>query len=176
MLVTIITDASFCSETKAAGYGFWVASERGKYVGGGEFDKRSPPNSTIAEKAAVIKGLEGALKRRLIHKNDRILIQSDCIAALKFFESAEVESLDYFKIKDDYEIAKWFISLKKSLNLDFVYKHVKGHTFNEGSRYYVNRVCDKKARSAMRRQRKRIMLSNIKSVLLGDKSETNVSG
>lgn len=30
MFITVMTDASYCSRTRSAGYGFWIACERGK--------------------------------------------------------------------------------------------------------------------------------------------------
>lgn len=38
MKVTIIADASHCGNTGATGYGFWIASDRGKRNGGGPND------------------------------------------------------------------------------------------------------------------------------------------
>ena len=34
MLVTLMTDASHCQQTGAAGFGFWCVSNRGKLAGG----------------------------------------------------------------------------------------------------------------------------------------------
>lgn len=40
MLVTIVSDASFCVDTGAAGYGIWIACDRGKLKLGGRFKKQ----------------------------------------------------------------------------------------------------------------------------------------
>lgn len=67
MRVTIIADASWCPDTYLGGYGFWIASERGKMPGEGVF-KRKCNNSCEAEAMALVNALHVGIKNNLVHK------------------------------------------------------------------------------------------------------------
>jgi ribonuclease HI len=85
MRVTIIADASFCPNTNVAGYGYWIATERGKQGGGGEMKGRVEGN-IAAEMQAVANALHIALRLTLVQQKDEVLIQTDCMAAIDAFE------------------------------------------------------------------------------------------
>ena len=52
MKIIVLADASHCPQTKAGGYGFWIASARGKRGGGGQL-KGKVDTSTLAEMMAI---------------------------------------------------------------------------------------------------------------------------
>ena len=83
MLVTVFSDASFCSHTKASGWGCYLVSERGRYEGGGQLQKR-PASSAVAEGMAAVNSLMQALKSGIADPKDRILLQSDCQGLTKY--------------------------------------------------------------------------------------------
>ena len=91
MLVTIITDASFCPKSGAAGYGYWIASKREKHGGGGYF-KQTLRNSTEAEAKAIINGVYHALQKESLMAGDQILVQSDCIPALDMLKGKHLRT------------------------------------------------------------------------------------
>lgn len=137
MKATIITDASFCPKTKAAGWAVWISSDSMKGVKqSGQF--KVPPNTnTQAELWAAYNGM--VLAYRLGAR--RLLIQSDCTtvgAALRRPNGkhgfADIASL--------------------MPGASFEYRHVKGHTKLSAARYYVNRWCDENARLHMKQARK----------------------
>ena len=154
MLVTIIADASFCPETSVAGYGFWIACNRGKLQGSGEM-KLMCRDNIAAEMQAVVNAVHRAVKKNLVLKHDEILIQTDCQAAIdRFKEHPNRLHQEYFDCWRRLE------RLKVDHNLRVQYRHVKGHTNNSEPRFKANNLCDRLARKAMREARDKIKLLN----------------
>lgn len=147
MWITIIADASYCPDTGKAGYGFWIASQRGKMGGDGVL-KGEVENNIAAEMMALLNALDAALKSNLVHKNDSVLMQTDCEPAIDAFKNLRQSTSSQEK-----RLVKWFKDFCKEHNLHVRLKHVKGHTDNEDARYVVNNICDRKARRNMRRAR-----------------------
>lgn len=144
MLVTIFTDASHCPETKSAGYGYWIISDRGHLKGGAEF-KSTVKNIHQAESMAVVNALYGAILAGIAQKGDTILVQSDSTPALNI--------LEYLCKKEEYvEIIKEWSRLTREMD-KVIYRHVKAHSGAKDARSYANRYCDNVARVSMRRMR-----------------------
>jgi len=152
MRVTIIADASFCPDTNVAGYGFWIASERGKQGGGGEMKCRLEGN-IAAEMQAVANALHIATRLQLVQAADEVLIQTDCMAAIDAFEGKR-KNLP----SQEWEAVRVLRRLRSEHNLQIVFRHVKGHTGKKEARYVTNHLCDKRAKEAMRRARARVQL------------------
>ena len=150
MRVTIIADASFCPDTNVAGYGYWIASNRGK-VGGGDEMKGRVPSSIVAEMQAAVNALYIAARQSLVQHGDSVLIQTDCQAAIDTFEGRR-ESLNDKEV----EALTALIHVRSKLELTILFKHVKGHTRNREARFVTNNLCDERAKDAMRRARARI--------------------
>jgi ribonuclease HI len=146
MLVTLIADASLCHETRAAGFGYWAVSKRGRAHGGGPIRSR-PQSSNAAEMMAIVNGLHCAIKRGVLCDGDEVIIQTDSQAASQAFNSARSMT------PAEQECAALFLALIESRRLAFELRHVKGHTAGLDKRSYVNNVCDVIARRAMRRAR-----------------------
>lgn len=125
MLATIITDASFCSETKAAGWAAWIRADGGiKVTRSGSFKDR-PKQAEEAELWAL---KNGAFLAAQIAGVTHLLVQSDCLGALR-------------KMPATYE------------GLPVRTRHVKGHTNNPAARSWVNRWCDREAKKHMKKER-----------------------
>lgn len=137
MKATVITDASFCPETCAAGWAAWVSPDKGLRVKRYGAFKKQPADSNEAELWAAINGVCIAAKAGATN----ILLQTDCMAV--------VHTLN----KDQLEIRKALTLLDINSVRVKVY-HVKGHTTWNGARYWVNRWCDARAGEVMRAQRK----------------------
>src|SRR3954466_14648311 len=90
MNVTIITDASYCPNTKVAGYGFWIASNRGKFGGGGQMITTEIVNATAAEMMAVANALHHAAMQEAVQQGDHILFQTDCMGAVDAFNRTRI--------------------------------------------------------------------------------------
>lgn len=133
MKATVITDASFCPDTKAAGWAVWIAYDGGKIKKYGRF-KRDPAHSGQAELWALLNGI--AIATRAGAK--LILAQSDCQSALDLVKENP----------DKVWQALGLVGLKDRPKINT--KHVEGHTKHAGARYWVNRWCDTGAGSIMR--------------------------
>lgn len=139
MRATVITDASFCSNTKAGGWAAWIAYDGGhKGRHAGAFRDR-PPNSGIAELQAVFNGLWLAYKEGA----RGILVQTDCMSVVHAVRGTGPYAHLYGAAKRDHFPQAAIRA-----------RHVKGHTSVQDSRSYCNRWCDSEAKRHMRAQRK----------------------
>lgn len=159
---TIIADASWCPDTKVAGYGFHISSDHGKRPGQGVFNDPCK-GSNHAEAMALINALYVGCRTGLIRPGMDVLLQSDSQAALdalsgkrKIIFGAEKRCRNLLR------------SVADRLCLEIRFKHVPGHTdpsYSQG-RFVANRLCDKRAKEQMRKARQRFKLGQIKEELL----------
>lgn len=132
---TVIADASFCNDTRAAGYAFWIKLDGadGPIKGWGTFKDR-PKNSFEAELWASMNGVHTAKQ----HGAEAVLLQTDntgVVTAVQQRTSPQVTG-----IIDGIVITA---------------KHVKGHTNGDTPARWCNNWCDTWAKKAMREQRGR---------------------
>lgn len=147
MKITIIADASYCHETQAGGYAFWIACGRGSRGGDGQF-KEPVPSSGCAELMALVNALHFGTKEGLIREGDTVLMQSDCTGALHAMEGRRD-----IRCNIEQSVFQYYKNLKNQFKLVVIVKHVKGHTNNRDARSTANYVCDKLARANMRKAR-----------------------
>ena len=147
MRVTLICDASYCHEYKVAGYGYWIACERGKKGGDGVvlIDVNS---SGIAEMMAAANTIWCGLKEGLIVNGDELLLQTDCLQAIDTLKGTKLPAND-----QEQSVLSYFDQTILRHNLKVEFRHVRGHTVIQQARYAANRMCDKRAKSAMRKAR-----------------------
>ncbi len=148
MLITIIADASHCPETKVAGYGFWIAGQRGKMSGSGAM-RELCASSTVAEMQAIVNALHTGISTQLIQSNDHVLCQTDSTAAISGLSGVRVVQNDQEKVT---KLLLDQLCNRHILTVEF--RHVKGHTGRMEARYASNRHCDIQARREMRMARK----------------------
>ena len=146
MRATVITDASFCPKTKAAGWAAWVRvdgiSEPIKRYGA---FKEPVTSARDAEMLAAINGVFIAAKVGAM----QVLVQTDCLAVVHMFEGVTVQQA----IKDAFTRAQAKAGI---LGLKVSAKHVKGHSNDPAPRSWVNRWCDEQAGKEMRAHRNKI--------------------
>lgn len=146
MRATVITDASFCPKTKAAGWAAWVRvdgiSEPIKRYGA---FKEPVASARDAEMLAAINGVFIAAKVGAT----QVLVQTDCLSVVHMFEGVTVQK----SIKDAFTRAQAKAGI---LGLKVSAKHVKGHSNDPASRSWVNRWCDEQAGKKMRAYRAQI--------------------
>ena len=140
---TIITDASFCHRTQAAGWAAWIridgVSEPIKRYA--EF--RQPVRSAQeAEMLAAVNGLWLAAQ----HGVTMALVQTDCLAVVHMLNGETKNP----SIRRDFSAA---IAKAGVAHIARSGRHVRGHTQVADARSYVNRWCDSRAKTAMKRQR-----------------------
>lgn len=148
MLVTIMTDASVCPTLHVGGFGYWIASGRGKEGGGAPF-KTVTKDSYNGELKAVVCSLHIAIKRGFVCTGDTVLVQLDNINVVNILNR------DFTPTREDI-IPLWdaVLSMVNSYQLKLQSRHVKGHTTRTESRYKSNACCDDRAREAMIKARK----------------------
>lgn len=156
MIVTVMSDASFCHHTKAAGWGVWVKSQRGLFEGGGNF-KQEAKNSMDAEAMAISIAVWVAFRQGIAEDKDIILVQTDCEGLVRYFTEHWNSNLKLEgKTKVIREALKFTVDMIKARECEFRIRHVKGHAKKLGGRNYVNHLCDRHARKAMEEQREKL--------------------
>lgn len=140
-----MVDASWDPETKAGGYGYWIASNRGKVGGGAPLDGKLD-SSNLAEMQAVCNVLFIARNGGFVLPGDEVLIQTDCRAAMRGLEGSRE-----LTVKET-EVRKTYLKLNQSLYVEL--RHVRGHSLRMENRFCANRHCDASAYGAMQHARK----------------------
>lgn len=148
MLITIITDASWCPDTGAAGWGAWIVCTRGRIITGNAF-KQKMRSSSAAELGAVVNAIHTALKSNLIQENDSVLIQSDSLHVVDLISKKRKIPNRPFEIEAMGFLERWVEKYKLTLRT----KHVKGHTSGKTKRTWVNNYVDIMSRKHMRKKR-----------------------
>lgn len=152
--ITIIADASYCPQTKAAGYGAWIAGQYGKAPYEGQLPK--PVCNNTAEIMAIANALWHGMKDRLIFANANLLIQTDSLTAIKLFEG----SIDP-KNTQQVEAKHYVRDLMRRYNLKVTYRHVAGHTGGKTQRSKAQQHCDDRAKAQMIKARSNMKLDQI---------------
>lgn len=159
---TIIADASWCPDTKVAGYAFYISSDLGRHGGQGIF-KDPVKGSNEAEAMALVNAVYTAAKMNLVGPGCKVLLQSDSTAAL-----GALSGTRKFIFGDEKRAQRLLRRVGDKLGLFYEYKHVPGHTdpsYRQG-RYVTNRICDERAKKQMRRARQIHNLNTIKQELM----------
>lgn len=153
---TIITDASYCPVTGAAGAGFWVTSDSGREIGG-QAHPETCDDPTHAEMWGMLVGLKAALQTNKIRAGAILLFQCDSTGAMRHLEN-EPSRTTYL------DVYREFHSLLSQYNLQVQFKHVKGHSNSDyGSRYYCNNYCDTTAKRFMKQRRGQLQTGRLKN-------------
>lgn len=147
MLVTLMTDASFCHDTRAGGYGFWAISERAKLGGGGPLKNRVS-GACAAEMMAVVNGLDAARKQGVAETGDHFLVQVDSMDAIARFNGRVQPNHSDEK---DALIALNAFTREHGVTVSF--RHVKAHSGKKDQRSRANQHCDRRAKEGMRTAR-----------------------
>lgn len=149
MFITVMADASYCSRSRSAGYGFWIACERGKKAGSG-FYTFDVVSACEAEMLAVADAIYNGIKSFLIHKGDSILVQLDSIPAISAFTGERIP-----KQEKENQAIEYLWLIKNQFNLEISFKHVKGHSNLEDARSKSNAHCDSAAKAALKQARQK---------------------
>ena len=166
--VMIFADASWCSQTRAGGWGVWLKTDLldRAIVKGGPI-KVDVPTPNVAELVAIANGLFVAKRLHLLRPLDVVMIQSDCAEALAWIRGRVPTTADnravnglsidvaHGKLKTRKRVAaplQVIAEIAEEFSLRLQVRHVRGHQDGDG-RQYVNRLCDQIAKAGMRRRR-----------------------
>lgn len=152
--ITIIADASYCPNTKAAGYGVWVNGCFGKSPFEGQL--QSPACNNTAEIMAVANALWHAMHNHLVYAKSFVLIQTDSSTAIGMFEG-KIEP------KNDQQIAaKYYVrDIIRRFELSVTYRHCPGHTNALTKRSIAQQHCDDRAKRQMLKARASMNLAEV---------------
>ncbi len=156
MLVTIIADASWCPHTGAAGWGAWIATERGKKRVGGPI-KIPVQSAKASEMMGIVNAFWEACKAGLVQPYDVVLLQTDCLWGLESFQGVRRCETEHETMAVEH-LHRYL----KHYSVNPIYRHVKGHTNRKEARYVVNDICDQDAKTHMRKMRKHLKLKVIR--------------
>jgi len=153
--VTVFTDASFCSDTGAAGGAYWARDDVNKTQRG--FPLHGVLKSHQAELLAAVTAIEDIVVKINtpidLSEPGRILVilVTDCLAVQHCFKvRAEGESPELRARV----VSIWDAITANGMGLKI--NHVKAHTKDSSSRSWVNRWCDREAYTHMTRMRAHI--------------------
>lgn len=149
MRVTIISDASYCPKYRVAGYGYWIASTRGKQGGGGQIIEEVE-DTNAAEMMALCNAIWHGTADQLILPQDELLLQTDSLAAIDRLKNTRVVTMT----DQQKRVLRYFEKTVSRFQFSVSFRHVKGHTGFTEARFAANRACDKRAKDAMREARK----------------------
>lgn len=149
MNITINTDASFCSKTKAAAFAFYIVGTGIKITGSGVF-KADVKNSEVAETMAIGNAIHALLAKDIkIDKVYYIIINTDCLTAINKLSTGKGLGT-HKKVR----ILKEKL-VKRYKPKRFEFRHVKAHNGAPDARSWVNDWCDREAKRHMRKERKK---------------------
>lgn len=157
MYVTIISDASYCDTSGCAGFGSWVACERGRKAYGSTIKRAT--NSGVAEAMGICNALAFALRDGLVRKGDYVLIQCDALDGIRIVKGESLVA----PIRE--EVYKWFKETIETFKLKTEFRHVKGHSKVADNRSQAQRKCDALAYNYMAKARSRKKLKGLRNIL-----------
>lgn len=146
--ISVFTDASFCPDTKAWGYGWWIKYGSPAITRTGSGGGLGIVNSNEAEIGAIkaaLQWVEDNLKGPDT-LNKVLVLQSDCTGALNCVQP----DLNKLAIK---------CLMQRAYS-----KHVKGHRGHETPRNSVNTTCDRLAREQMEMYRAHVRSGSAKLI------------
>lgn len=109
-------------------------------------------SSHIAEMMALVNALDVAVRSKLVQTGDFVLLQTDCQSAINTLKGGPGQ---WTGSKDEKLVKGKLYDIKRTYNLTFGFRHVKGHTTNKEARFVTNNLCDQRAKDGMRLARKR---------------------
>lgn len=170
-LVTIFSDASYCSNTRVGGWGCYIAVNGQRVNRGGAFANRVR-NNVIAEHMALVNAIWTGRSLGLVNPGDKIILQTDSMETIRFFawdRERVVESAC------EQSLAVWdkFTTMVFGLNLETEFRWVRGHDNGKTTRSYANEVCDRLAKSHMRRVRARVWRNDARKRRKAGKRKVN---
>jgi ribonuclease HI len=152
--ITIIADASYCPNTKAAGYGVWIAGCYGKSPFEGQL--KSPACNNTAEIMAIANALWHAMHNHLVYANSFVLIQTDSETAIRMFEG-KIEPKNQQQVD-----AKYYVrDIIRRFDLKVTYRHCAGHTNGPSKRSRAQQHCDDRAKRQMLKARASLNLAEV---------------
>lgn len=142
MTVTLFVDASFFHETRSGAWAFYAISQVDRLTYAGRF-QQPIKDSSHAELAAIASALHVILPHRVCAGARKILVQTDCVAAISWIDQARCDHHPLVVAQIYADLAKYGVELET--------RHIKAHVGVEEPRTYCHDWCDREARRIARR-------------------------
>ena len=149
MLITLFTDASYCSRTRIGAYAVWAKTD-GRTLRHAGLLKQPAASSALAETMALVNGIHLAITGMRPPPASRIIAQTDCLTAIealagRFRKPRTIAK--YAAIVDAYR------RRVDATGIVVEFRHVGGHRGTITPRNAVNTWCDEECRRLMRAAR-----------------------
>lgn len=149
MLITLFTDASYCSRSRVAAYAAWAKAD-GRTVRHSGVLKQPVPNSSLAETMALVNGIHLAFAAMRPPAASKIIAQTDCLTAIQalsgLLRRAQV-------IRQYAAVVAAYRDKVAGSGVVVEFRHVHGHEGTVTPRNAVNTWCDGECRRLMRAAR-----------------------
>lgn len=142
MWVTAYVDASWCPNTKAAGWAVWLRCNLGREVMSGSFTSKS---SLEAEVVAAILGVKLAVEK--FPTVESVLVKTDCDGAKQLLEGKKPRDSRLQQMR------RKLIAFREESTVRVKVEWTKGHDSGPGVPAYINRRVDQLARKEMKKAR-----------------------
>jgi ribonuclease HI len=153
MLITLFTDASYCSRSRVAAYAAWAKAD-GRTVRHSGVIKQPVPNSSLAETMALVNGIHLAIAAMRPPAASKIIAQTDCLAAIQALSGL----LRRARAIRQYEaVVAAYREKVAASGIAVEFRHVGGHQGTVTPRNAVNTWCDGECRRLMRAARAAVL-------------------
>jgi ribonuclease HI len=149
MLITLFTDASYCSRSRVAAYAAWAKAD-GRTVRHSGVLKQQVPNSSLAETMALVNGIHLAIATMRPPTASKIIAQTDCLAAIQALSGMLQRAQ---AIRQYAAVVAAYREKVAAAGIVVEFRHVRGHKGTVTSRNAVNTWCDGECRRLMRAAR-----------------------
>ncbi len=153
MLITLFTDASYCSRSRVAAYAAWAKAD-GRTVRHSGVLRQPVPNSAMAETMALVNGIHVAIAAMRPPAASRIIAQTDCLGAIQALSGL----LRRAQVIRQYEaVVAAYRDKVAASGVVVEFRHVRGHKGTVTPRNAVNTWCDEECRRLMRAARTEVL-------------------
>lgn len=149
MLITLFTDASYCSRTRIAAYAAWAKTD-GRTVRHAGVMKQRVASSSMAETMALVNGIYLAIAAIRPPAASKIIAQTDCLTAIEALSGTPRKAATLRKYA---EVVSAYRAKIAAAGVTVEFRHVTGHKGTVTPRNAVNTWCDEECRRLMRAAR-----------------------
>jgi hypothetical protein len=153
MLITLFTDASYCSHSRVAAYAAWAKAD-GRTVRHSGVLRQPVPNSSMAETMGLVNGIHLAIAAMRPPVASKIIAQTDCLGAIQALSGM----LKRAQVIRQYEaVVATYRDKVAASGVVVEFRHVGGHNGTVTPRNAVNTWCDGECRRLMRAARQELL-------------------
>jgi len=162
MLITLFTDASYCSRTRVGAYAVWANTD-GRTVRDAGVLKEPMPHSRLAETMALVNGIYVTIAALRPPAASKIIAQTDCLGAIHALTGTARRART---VRQYAAVVTAYRQKIAATGVVVEFRHVPGHRGTVTPRNAVNTWCDAECHRPMRAAR---------AALLGPRATPQIS-